>query len=243
MPDVGNGFFVHPYEDVINGIKGEQPTRLVGATEDSVVVFGSDGGGSLFALSQTRRTIYRLLDGPVVGSTYETDDKDAVAVGRELCEFLGLSTRTAHGCSSCQLTIRNGFIWPLRQPRSLARYGSCRTWFRHPRSGADIYWREQTVRSWRRSACRLASSTSRGELGRRAELDRQPEWSGQDADLPIGQALSLAQQVPQDGDDWVPIGWRDLHGYAQHTSTVEELWMGVAPELRPWLWSDDSRVR
>lgn len=134
-----------------------------------------------------------------------------------------------------------GIGWWLTTP---ARRGGCsRSWSgsrrRRERMKASRRFLSPGGLQWRL----LASSTSRGELGRRAELDRQPEWSGQDADLPIGQALSLAQQVPQDGDDWVPIDWRDLHGYAQHTSTVEEPWMGVAPELRPWLWSDDSRVR
>jgi hypothetical protein len=74
MPDVKNGFFVHSCEDVVNGMKGEQPTRLTGYIDDKIVVFGSDGGGGLFALSSTNGQVYRLSGGASVGSIYEVDE-------------------------------------------------------------------------------------------------------------------------------------------------------------------------
>ncbi|MFF1710301.1 hypothetical protein [Streptomyces sp. NPDC058268] len=71
LPDVGVGLFVHPARQTVAGLHGDLPTRLVGAVEDSVVVFGSDGGGALFALSRTDgATVYRLPPGRVDGDLY-----------------------------------------------------------------------------------------------------------------------------------------------------------------------------
>lgn len=65
LPDVGIGLFVHSAQQTVAGLRGALPTRVVGAAlDDSVVVFGSDGGGVLFALSRADgRTVYRLPPG------------------------------------------------------------------------------------------------------------------------------------------------------------------------------------
>lgn len=71
LPDVGSGFFVHPEGQTVAGLGGDLPTRIVGSREDSVVVFGSDGGGALFALSATDgSTVYRLPPSRVEGDVY-----------------------------------------------------------------------------------------------------------------------------------------------------------------------------
>ncbi|MFE6161939.1 hypothetical protein ACFQ7F_23855 [Streptomyces sp. NPDC056486] len=81
LPDVGVGLFVHSEQQTVAGLRGELPTRVTrvtggaGGVEDSVVVFGSDGGGALFALSRSDSrsdgaTVYRLPPGRVDGQTY-----------------------------------------------------------------------------------------------------------------------------------------------------------------------------
>lgn len=71
LPDVGVGLFVHSARQTVAGLRGDLPTRIAGAVDDSVVVFGSDGGGALFALSRTDgATVYRLPPGRVDGQVY-----------------------------------------------------------------------------------------------------------------------------------------------------------------------------
>lgn len=83
LPDVGNGYFVHTPEMVLLGIGGESPTRLTGTVEDSIVVFGSDGGGGLFALSATGRGVYRMTGGSFLarGAPYDGGGVTVVAPG------------------------------------------------------------------------------------------------------------------------------------------------------------------
>ncbi|MEV6756220.1 hypothetical protein [Streptomyces sp. NPDC051214] len=83
LPDVGPGLFVHSAQQTVAGLRGDLPTRIEGAVGDTpdgarngtldhpVVVFGSDGGGALFALSRgDGATVYRLPVGRVDGQTY-----------------------------------------------------------------------------------------------------------------------------------------------------------------------------
>ncbi|MFD3576372.1 hypothetical protein [Streptomyces sp. NPDC058644] len=83
LPDVGVGLFVHSVRQTADGLRGDLPTRVVGEVEDSVVVFGSDGGGALFALSRTDgATVYRLPPGRVDGSVYRcAEGIEVVALG------------------------------------------------------------------------------------------------------------------------------------------------------------------
>ncbi|MGW6026441.1 hypothetical protein [Streptomyces sp. NPDC055099] len=75
LPDVGPGLFVHSAQQTVAGLRGDLPTRIEGAVGHAlgtpVVVFGSDGGGALFALSRADgATVYRLPVGRVDGQTY-----------------------------------------------------------------------------------------------------------------------------------------------------------------------------
>src|SRR5690242_1625364 len=45
LPDVGNGFFLESAEDVVNGAGDWHPTSVTGSLNDSIIVFGTDGGG------------------------------------------------------------------------------------------------------------------------------------------------------------------------------------------------------
>ncbi|MEU5957292.1 hypothetical protein [Streptomyces sp. NPDC047525] len=94
LPDVGVGLFVHSLPQTVAGLRGDLPTRIVGAVEgsaveDSVVVFGSDGGGALFALSRTdEATVYRLPPGRVEGSVYHCGAAGAEVLAASLQGFL-----------------------------------------------------------------------------------------------------------------------------------------------------------
>ena len=89
LPDVGIGLFVHAAGNVIEGMTaGVHPTRIIGSVSDEVTVFGSDGGGALFALSASQDKVYKLHGGSLVGSIYQVDDSNAEIVARGLWEFL-----------------------------------------------------------------------------------------------------------------------------------------------------------
>ncbi|GAA0964188.1 hypothetical protein [Actinocorallia libanotica] len=85
MPDVANGFFIHPVEDVLDGA---QPTRLTGAAEDAITVFGSDGGGGLLAFGAAKGEIYHLAGGALVGSTYEVSPNGFTVLSPDLSGLL-----------------------------------------------------------------------------------------------------------------------------------------------------------
>ncbi|MFI9050267.1 S1 RNA-binding domain-containing protein [Streptomyces sp. NPDC053427] len=50
LPDIGNGYFIHSAEHVLRDLTAEGPVRPGPDPGDTAVVFGSDGGGILFAL-------------------------------------------------------------------------------------------------------------------------------------------------------------------------------------------------
>ncbi|MEV2253118.1 hypothetical protein AB0I94_21485 [Streptomyces sp. NPDC050147] len=93
LPDVGVGLFAHSAQVTVAGLRGELPTRVVGggrapAVDEPVVVFGSDGGGSLFALSRADgATVYRLPPGRVERGVYHCAAKPQV-LAENLLGFL-----------------------------------------------------------------------------------------------------------------------------------------------------------
>ncbi|MCF0081662.1 SMI1/KNR4 family protein [Streptomyces lomondensis] len=91
LPDVGSGFFVHPVDQTLGGMRGDLPTRIVGSREDSVVVFGSDGGGALFALSTSdESTVYRLPPARVEDGVYTEGSIPCEVVAPGLAAYLSL---------------------------------------------------------------------------------------------------------------------------------------------------------
>lgn len=88
FPDVAGGLFVHPAAHVVEGLRGAQPTRLTGAADDAITVFGSDGGGALFALGAAQPTVYRLRDGAWLGAVYEVEARGLDVVAPDVPGFL-----------------------------------------------------------------------------------------------------------------------------------------------------------
>ena len=95
LPDIGNGYWIHRPP-----LPGEDPghPRLL-SDGRTIVVFGSDGGGALFALSAERSAaVLRLSGGAFPGGAYDADGATVVAADlqgflaflrREVIEFAG----------------------------------------------------------------------------------------------------------------------------------------------------------
>lgn len=83
LPDVNNGYWIRrPPEP---GDDHGYPTALSDGRE--IVVFGSDGGGAMFALAAGSGTpVYRLADGILLNDTYDTDG--AAVFAEDLQAFL-----------------------------------------------------------------------------------------------------------------------------------------------------------
>ncbi|MDT0452761.1 SMI1/KNR4 family protein [Streptomyces hesseae] len=88
LPDVGNGIFVDPIEEVIEGAAGSQPTQVTGSINGSILVFGSDGGGGLFVLMPSDSKVYRISGGSLIASTYDVNDSGLEVVADTFDGFL-----------------------------------------------------------------------------------------------------------------------------------------------------------
>ncbi|NUV66619.1 hypothetical protein G6W57_05770 [Streptomyces sp. CAI-121] len=88
LPDVGNGLFVDSVDDVVEGRGEWQPSELRGAVADSIVVFGSDGGGGLFAVSLTSGKVYSLEGGSMAGVVYEVGESGVQVIADDLWGFM-----------------------------------------------------------------------------------------------------------------------------------------------------------
>lgn len=90
LPDAGVGFFIDSPQSIIEGVEcGNVPTYLAGYIEEPITAFGSDGGGHLFALSNSGRFVYILSDGSLAGSTYDISESVDNPFADGLHEFMG----------------------------------------------------------------------------------------------------------------------------------------------------------
>ena len=63
LPDIGNGYFIHPADLVARQAADAQPRRIGPPHELDVLVFGSDGGGALYAVPAAKPgPVYRLRE-------------------------------------------------------------------------------------------------------------------------------------------------------------------------------------
>jgi hypothetical protein len=63
LPDVGNGYFIHPADLVARQAAGGEPRRIGPPHELDILVFGSDGGGALYAVPAAKPgPVYRLRE-------------------------------------------------------------------------------------------------------------------------------------------------------------------------------------
>jgi hypothetical protein len=76
LPDVGNGYFVHPAQLVLDDLTHDGPVRI---GQSTAVIFGSDGGGILFASSP---------DGTIYRSHTASRDSDFAVIATDIHDFL-----------------------------------------------------------------------------------------------------------------------------------------------------------
>lgn len=89
LPDMGNGLFVHGPGLVGDAYHAHELRRVTGRYHADVIVFASDGGGTLYGLVSPRGSpVYRLPAGRVVNGVYESNDLSFDVVAPTLAGFL-----------------------------------------------------------------------------------------------------------------------------------------------------------
>lgn len=81
LPDVGNGYFIHPADLVVRQAADGEPRRIGPPHELDVLVFGSDGGGALYAVPAAKPgPVYRLRECAIKDGTALAGDIQIIAV-------------------------------------------------------------------------------------------------------------------------------------------------------------------
>lgn len=95
MMDVYNGYALHAAADVVTAAERKLPIRLGGEPPREIHVFGSDGGGSLFALSTNDGAVYYLPSDGVTGEPVfaESEHVRPRRVAEDVATFLELVLR------------------------------------------------------------------------------------------------------------------------------------------------------
>jgi hypothetical protein len=88
LPDLDNGIYIHTADSVADGLAGNQPTEVVGALNERVVVFGSDGGGGLVAMTIPNGSVLMLRNGALMGPRYEVEESGVQMLSDGLWGFL-----------------------------------------------------------------------------------------------------------------------------------------------------------
>jgi len=93
LPDITNGYFLHPPDGLIANLSHEDGSAdRIGeplSEEVDIVVFGSNGGGDLYAVTTTDRgRVYRLQDAAYEAGVYRGSDRGITVVGENLRDFL-----------------------------------------------------------------------------------------------------------------------------------------------------------
>jgi hypothetical protein len=90
LPDLQNAYFVSMAQATVNGRDGRLPVRIEGPITADVVSFGSDGGGTLFALGlPDGAPVYMLPpSGFDDAGVYDDHDSRVRVVAANLPEFL-----------------------------------------------------------------------------------------------------------------------------------------------------------
>jgi hypothetical protein len=93
LPDITNGYFVHPPDSLIGDAyrRGRRADRIREplAEDVDIVVFGSNGGGDLYALAATGSgPVYRLREAAYEDGIYRGTERGITVVGNNLGHFL-----------------------------------------------------------------------------------------------------------------------------------------------------------
>jgi len=89
LPDVHNGYFIHNVELILHGLETGIPTRLATNLATTIVVFASDGGGSLFAIrTQAPTEVLYLPLGAVHDAIFDDARTPTTILAPDFCAFL-----------------------------------------------------------------------------------------------------------------------------------------------------------
>ncbi|MFF7266488.1 hypothetical protein ACFZCL_40370 [Streptomyces sp. NPDC008159] len=89
LPDLGNGVWIDDASSVVSQREaGNYPNQLTGAVDDTVTVFGTDGGGGMYAVSHTTGGVYHLTLGALTGDSYYLDPDGYRHAAMDLKAFL-----------------------------------------------------------------------------------------------------------------------------------------------------------
>ncbi|WP_433260415.1 hypothetical protein ACQPWR_17300 [Micromonospora vinacea] len=91
LPDICNGYFVHPLEELLALLDVQDRADRIGepfAASIEVVVFGSNGGGDLYAVATADGRVFRLRGASYVGGVYAGTGDNVTVVGADLRNFL-----------------------------------------------------------------------------------------------------------------------------------------------------------
>lgn len=90
LMNLSNGYRLHDVRHTVEGRDGRQPVRIEGPVAADVITFGSDGGGSLFALGLPDGAPVYLLPPSALdrAGVYDNHDSRARVVAATLPEFL-----------------------------------------------------------------------------------------------------------------------------------------------------------
>ncbi len=89
-PDVHNGYFIHSVEKLNEKEqrKSNLPTKISGIYRSPILVFGSDGGGGLFAVRKQYNDILYLPNGLIQEGIFDGETANIKKIGDNFSEFL-----------------------------------------------------------------------------------------------------------------------------------------------------------
>lgn len=88
LPDLNNGYFIHPVDFVLNSREHGTPMYAPEIVDGRIYVFGSDGGGGLFAIPSSGSPVYLLSSGPVNENVYQSMGAPPEEVSKDIEGFL-----------------------------------------------------------------------------------------------------------------------------------------------------------
>jgi hypothetical protein len=91
LPDIGNGYFLREPDGVVAALDQQDRADQIGeplAEHVDVVVFGSNGGGALYAVAVTDGRVFRLQDTSYIRGVYDGTSHGVTIVAADLRDFL-----------------------------------------------------------------------------------------------------------------------------------------------------------
>jgi hypothetical protein len=88
LPDVYNGYFIHPVSRLAESIEWGLPVRVEVGSIGDVATFGSDGGGGLFCVALAGGEVYYLPPGRIVDGVYSGGMDVPGRIATDFADFL-----------------------------------------------------------------------------------------------------------------------------------------------------------